>query len=485
MVNFLNRWTAAACLAVAGLGASMVMAQTPAGQGVVPSTSTTTAPAVVVPPPPPPLAKFKTPLPPQWPVDQTIPGPFGVQLKDGNMSTDDVERVHQLGLKWVRRGFTWRAVEKEKGVYDFTKYERLVADCRDRGMSVIATLGLGNPLYKDAKGKEVHVKDEPAHSAYVNYCVAAVKKFKGQPVIFELWNEPNVKFWGNYDKSNGPVYAADYTKLVKDATAAMKAANPECIVLGGSVSNVWTMSYEWIDYVTKDGMIDSGIDSLSLHPYGVKNPEDYLVAYDTVRKLISPSAKGKEIPFTNSERGFPLGKGVEGFAGGEETKQSEFQAWHLVRQYMIDQLCGVKITSWYEWSGNEGFSLVKGDLKAPAYDACKVMLTQLDGYKLDKRLETAVPTDFVLQFTNAKTGGVKLVAWCRPPIGEPRDPKAKIKLPPITPDMAPVHEIEIPVTGSAATMKTADIYGKAGSADVKDGKVAVTISGSPVYVTVK
>jgi len=474
----LNRWSVAGFMLMAAVWPAMAQEPT------APSTLPTSAPAALATQPAvSPLAKFTTPLPPQWPVDQTIPNPFGVQLKEQNLSTATVERVHQLGLKWVRRGFLWNNVEKTKGVYDFTRYEQLVADCRDRGISVIATLGLGNGTY----GK-VHVKDEPAHTAYVNYCVAAVKKFKGQPVIFEIWNEPNVKFWGNYDKSNGPVYAADYTKLVKDSVAAMKAANPDVIILGGSVSNVWKDSYAWIDYVVKDGMLDSGIDSLSLHPYGVKNPEDYLVAYDIVRKLMAPSAKGKDLPFINSERGFGLDKNSEGYNGGIPSKDKEFQAWHLVRQYMIDQLCGVKITSWYEWSGNESFSLVEGkdgEHHFPAYDACKVMLTELDGYKFEKQLPTEVDTDFVLQFNNATTGGVKLVAWCRPPKREPQDPKDKVKLPPITPDMAPVHAIDIPVSGSAATVKTADIYGKPGMADVKEGKASVTISGSPVYVTVK
>src|SRR5438094_7946293 len=105
--------------------------------------------------------------------------------------------------------------------------------------------------------------------------------------------------------------------------------------------------------------------------------------------------KGKEIPCVDSERGFPIGKGSEGFAGGTENNQFEDQAWHLVRQYMIDQLCQVKITSWYEWSGKEGFSLVDGEKQLPAYNACRVMLQQLDGYTLDKRLPTIESRDFV------------------------------------------------------------------------------------------
>ncbi len=98
--------------------------------------------------------------------------------------------------------------------------------------------------------------------------------------------------------------------------------------------------------------------------------------------------------------------------------------------------------------------------------------------------ETTNELDFVLQWKNAKTGGVKLVAWSRPPIPPPKDPGDKTKRPPITPDMAAVHEIAIPISGSAATLQTADIYGKEGTAEVTGGKVSVTISGSPVYVTV-
>ena len=36
----------------------------------------------------------------------------------------------------MRRGFIWEAIEKTPGVYDFSLYDRLVKDCRERGLSM-------------------------------------------------------------------------------------------------------------------------------------------------------------------------------------------------------------------------------------------------------------------------------------------------------------------------------------------------------------
>src|SRR5688500_5257872 len=72
--------------------------------------------------------------------DQTIPQPFGVQLKGPNNSAENLDKIQALGLKMVRRGFIWEAIEKEQGVYDFSLYDRLVKDCKDRGLTMVACM---------------------------------------------------------------------------------------------------------------------------------------------------------------------------------------------------------------------------------------------------------------------------------------------------------------------------------------------------------
>lgn len=394
---------------------------------------------------------------------ETIADGWGVQLKRHSNTAEDLDQIKALGLTYVRHGFIWESVEKEKGIYDFSYYDRLVKDCQTRGLKMVGCIAFNN-----TKVYVGHAKDEPARSAYAHYAAALVTHFKGYNIIWEIWNEPNtMTFWGRHGGvGNSEQYASEYLALVKSTVAAMKAADPDCVVLGGSVSNMWTASYQWMNFVFQKGLLKTGISALSVHPYGVKSPEDYIEAYDTTRKMMS-NAGGPVLPLLNTERGFPLGK-LEGFAGGDSSQQYQYQAWHLVRQYLVDKYLGVSGTIWYEWIGageEKSFSLYQSGNSLPVFTACKVLIEQLKGYRLDKRLETASDRDFILRFTHP-SGSVKLVAWTAPP-------------PMGSPDKALPHTISVHLS-KAATM--VNIYGTKGRILSKGGNAELKLSGAPVYV---
>ena len=131
--------------------------------------------------------------------DGTIPYNMGVQLKGDTDGPEDLDRVQELGMKWVRRGFIWESIEREKGVYDFSQYDRFVNDCEKRGLKIIGCMAFSNKLYG-------HVKDEPARSAYADFAAELVKHYKGRNIIWEIWNEPNtMTFWDVMGKSATPL----------------------------------------------------------------------------------------------------------------------------------------------------------------------------------------------------------------------------------------------------------------------------------------
>jgi hypothetical protein len=199
-----------------------------------------------------------------------------------------------------------------------------------------------------------------------------------------------------------------------------------------------------------------------------------------MRDEMAAAGGPKDFPVINSERGYPIGK-AEGFAGGNAALSHEYQAWHAVRQYLVDMMCGIKVTSWYEWSGKEGFSLYQPGQPTPAFNACKVLIDQLAGYRFDRRLEIGAPLDYVLRFTNDK-GSVKLVAWTAPPPGVNKDkggtPTSQ------SPDKIVPHLAKIPVEGTGS-LPTCQIYGEKGMAQVSAGAVELNLSGAPQYVTVR
>lgn len=403
--------------------------------------------------------------------DGVFPSNLGVQIKLPDMNAETLDKVKAAGFTWVRRGFIWDGIEKEKDVYSFEQYDKFVALCRERGLGLVAPMAFGNKIHG-------HPQTESGRKAYAKWAATMAARYKNENILWEIWNEPNtMTFWNRSGrakdkvKGNSDLYAEEYTNLVREVVPAMKKANPNCYILAGSVSNMWTESYKWMAFCFDKGMLDIKWDAWSVHPYGLKSPEDYIEAYAITRKLMTDAGGKLDRPWFNTERGFPVKKGKEGWAGGSEEMAFEYQAWHLVRQYMIDLLEGVNMTMWYEWGGKDGFALhnEKGEPN-PAFNAFKVLVSELDGSKLAKRIPTENPRDFVLQFTG-KTGGSKLVVWTSPPPMEPAD-----KVVP--------HSISIPVEASG-TLETSDIYGKKGKVEVKDGKIAVKLTGAPEYITLK
>jgi hypothetical protein len=113
----------------------------------------------------------------------------------------------------------------------------------------------------------------PADPAeYAEFVGIVATRYQGRVSAYEVWNEPNGKvFW-----DPEPV-AAQYTELLKAAYTAIKAADPDAVVVPGSVGAVtdydgWTV--ESVRFVRE--MYEAGaagyFDALSYHPYFYYRP---------------------------------------------------------------------------------------------------------------------------------------------------------------------------------------------------------------------
>lgn len=139
-----------------------------------------------------------------------------------------------------------------------------------------------------------------------------------------------------------------------------------------------------------------------------------------------------------------------------------------MRQYLIDMLEGAEATIWYEWSGKEGFALYTPGEPTPAFKASKEFIRQLGGYRLEKRIGTKEPRDFVLRFTNSK-GGVKLAAWTAPPAMQ-------------GPDQISPHTISIPLE-AGGPLTCHDLYGRESTLGAKAAGIELNLTGAPQYIT--
>jgi hypothetical protein len=104
--------------------------------------------------------------------------------------------------------------------------------------------------------------------AWGDYVYNRVLAYKDQIKVWEIWNEPNDV---RYGFQNDP---AGYTEFLKRAYVRAKQADPDCIVLGGSVWGTDDYGLNYIrsmyEYGAKDYM-----DALAFHPYCANQPPEY------------------------------------------------------------------------------------------------------------------------------------------------------------------------------------------------------------------
>jgi len=403
--------------------------------------------------------------------DMTVPNTLGMQIKSS--APEDLQRVAQTGVRFMRRGFYWDAVEKERGVYTFSGYDAMMDEADRLGIRIIGCLFSNNKsLYEpDAPHQGRAIQTEAGRQGFAAFAAACAAHFKGRNIYWEIWNEPNVQTFWRKGKHNSQDFANEYSDLVLATMPAMLKADPNCFVMGGSVSNYWAPVYEWTEFCFKRGLLQSGLRAWSVHPYGVTTPEEHATGggggHARMRELMRQYNDGVELPLINSERGFSVKKTKEGWSGGSLERALDFQAWHFVRQYMTDLMTGTRVTIWYEWGGDEFGFLEKDGTPRPVYKACETVVARLSGFTYVERLAGASPRDYVLTFAHPD-GRKMLVAWTSPEQGK-------------APDTIVARTMVLPAIAQQATT-VIDLYGAETPVQQQDGQAVLHLGGAPQYV---
>ncbi len=324
--------------------------------------------------------------------DLKIPDGFGVNIHFKG-DRPDLDLIADAGFKFIRMDLGWEGMERRKGEYNWEKSgtDALVEGCMRRGIRILFILDYSNKLYEPERS----VRSEEGRKAFAAFAAAAVGRYRGKNIIWEVWNEPNIKqFWTPQPS------VVDYCKLVEATAFAVKQTDPNALVVGGATS---TIPFPWLEECFKEGLLN-WIDGLTVHPYRPKNPETVVADYDKLRALIRQYAPaGKDIPILSGEWGYSQ-------INWDKTPLSEErQGQYLVREFLINLWQGVPVSIWYDWK-NDGtdpaerehnFGTMTHDLKPkPAYVAARTLNRTLAGYAIESRVETDNAADFVFRLRN-------------------------------------------------------------------------------------
>ena len=167
----------------------------------------------------------------------------------------------------ARNDFRWSATETVAGVYNFSKYDLLLAAMDEAGVATMWILDYGNALYTaDDMAFPINAT---ARKAFVNWALAAMEHFQHRGIIWELWNEPE-----GIGGLSRPTLPTLYSELCKELGIRLRAhptAQNELLVGPAAAGVDWPL----ISSLGKQGCLEY-LDGVSVHPYSARGPEWWL-----------------------------------------------------------------------------------------------------------------------------------------------------------------------------------------------------------------
>ncbi len=321
-----------------------------------------------------------------------IPECLGVNLRAGEMKPGELDLLAAAGFRWVRMDLMWAATERSKGQYDFSAYDRLVAQLTRRKLRAVFVLGYGNPLYAEPGEAPPFTSRSGTpefREAFAAWAVAAVAHCRGGGCLWEMWSEPNRQGFANTDS---------YIALASATGGALRAAG----LLGPRGEGFIGPATARIDLPFLEACFRGGLleywDGVSVHPSHENAPETVEEELRRVRLLVGQYAPaGKTVPVISSAGGYSSDAPA---LGANSRARGETQATYLARHFLTNIANDVALSIWADWrddatqrEGERGCGLVENTGSGgpaietkPAYAAVKTLQEQFGGFRFNKRL---------------------------------------------------------------------------------------------------
>lgn len=319
-----------------------------------------------------------------------------------------------VGAEWVRDGYNWEFLEKEKGVLSAENVsDKLLPEtAKAHGKKLQMVLGFGNPVYNKLFQTSRVIMPEKSNQTYfnawLNYARFVANRWGDSIDAYSIWNEPNLRAFNKYEVG-GDVYA----ELVKATYPVLKEIDPDAIVTAGALS---TSGADYLDEMLAAGAGDY-MDVLTIHTYRheTNGPEvDFRTAWDGFEAVLDKYNFNKDIWL--DETGWYTGT-------AENAKTEEQQAAYAVRSavlwedYLKDNNREGHIM-WYSLSDSgsdktdkeQNFGLANSDLvPKKSYNSVKTynkLMKNLDFESLDN-----TGTLYNAKYLNSDTNNAAYVLW--------------------------------------------------------------------------
>ena len=181
--------------------------------------------------------------------------------------------VKDMGFDWAKGYVNWATVELEPGEFRWVDPDNIVDAFGDQQVKILMRIH-GTPGW--ARPDDTHLSHPPRDlAAFANFMTELARRYRGKVAAYEIWNEPNLYYeWGYLKPDPGA-----YTDLLKTAYTAIKAVDPEALVVSGGLATTGNGSdTAYGDLAFLQGMYDAGakgyFDAFGSHPYAFGQAPD-------------------------------------------------------------------------------------------------------------------------------------------------------------------------------------------------------------------
>lgn len=206
---------------------------------------------------------------------------YGIQAFlwwDHGFAGRDMDWIRLMVFSHVKQTFAWDDIQPERDVWSIDRADALLGELERRGLKVVARLSNAPEWAHPALGareRDGFLDAPPDDFAdYARFCGVLAARYKGRIAAYQVWNEPNLsREWGDRLPD-----AAAYVALLKGCSDAIRAADPDAIIISAGLAPTGTYDETATpDDLYLQAMYDAGfqqyVDAVGMHAPGYSAPE--------------------------------------------------------------------------------------------------------------------------------------------------------------------------------------------------------------------
>jgi hypothetical protein len=174
--------------------------------------------------------------------------------------------IVDTGASWARVDLNWADIQPYNAhEFSWDRFDEIVDQAQSHGVHLLATIGY-TPPWARPKGCNSDKCRPAGPGEFATFATAAALRYHDAITTWEVWNEPNTAgFWA--PKPN----AYQYTTVLKDASLAIRAVQPDAFIMSGGLAATTTHAgaigtRSFVRRMCKHGANDV-VDAVAAHPY--------------------------------------------------------------------------------------------------------------------------------------------------------------------------------------------------------------------------